>query len=302
MNKFVLLLLLPVFFFLIMPASSFAQEVDSTNGVKEVQLVKITMKSGSVYKGYIIDQTPDYILLKTEDAGTLKLDKDLIKSIDSLEGKEFSKSTDWFDNPLTYRYILSSSAFNLKRKEVTYRNIGILFNSFDWGVTDWFQVGAGFEFISTTLGLPIFYINPKVSIPLGGKFRAGANVVYVNAVVLLDNFSGILLLEGVGTYGDEDRNITGGIGFLSFDGQFAQNPFLSINGMYRISNRLSLVSENHIMPLGRDGSYYPVFSYGVRFLGETLAVNLVLVNSPDIIRVFPIGLPFVDFTIHIGKK
>jgi hypothetical protein len=302
MKRFVQLLLLPVFFFLIMPASSFAQEADSTNGVKEVQLVKITMKSGSVYKGYIIDQTPDYILLKTEDAGTLKLDKDLVKSIDFLEGDKYSKNIDWFDNPLTFRYILSASAFNLRKKEVTYRNIGLFFNSFDWGVTDWFQIGAGFEFITTILGRPVFYINPKVSVPVGKDFRAGANVVYANAADFIGEFSGILLMEGVGTYGNEDRNITGGVGFLYVDGQFSRNPFFSISGMYRISNRLSLISENHILPVGSAGSYYPVFSYGVRFLGETLAVNLVLVNSPDIAQFIPLGFPFVDFTIHIGKK
>ncbi len=53
---------------------------------------------------------------------------------------------------------------------------------------------------------------------------------------------------------------------------------------------MALVSENWIFP----GVDVPVVSYGFRFFGEKMAVDLALFNVLDDDAIFP-GIPYVDF-------
>ncbi len=47
--------------------------------------------------------------------------------------------------------------------------------------------------------------------------------------------------------------------------------------MTRIARKSALVTENWIIPF--DEEYYGLYSYGIRFFGEKLSIDLVFINS-----------------------
>ncbi|MDW7681106.1 MAG: hypothetical protein SCK70_11110 [bacterium] len=97
----------------------------------------------------------------------------------------------------------------------------------------------------------------------------------------------------VTTIGGPDASLTMGLGYGFVDNDFADKPLLMLGGEKRLSRRLAFVSENWVMP----GVDNPFISYGVRFFGEKLSVDLALWNvlSKDIF--FP-GFPYVDFVFN----
>ncbi|MBE9480617.1 MAG: hypothetical protein IMY69_02855 [Bacteroidetes bacterium] len=44
-----------------------------------------------------------------------------------------------------------------------------------------------------------------------------------------------------------------------------------------------------------------IFSYGVRFFGERISVDLGFINNKDIIEEIVIGIPYVDFVVKFGN-
>jgi hypothetical protein len=171
-------------------------------------------------------------------------------------------------------------------------------NSFNYGVTDRFTIGGGFELISTFSGEPIFFITPKYTFPISEKWNAGTGILYANAAIDED-FSGLGIGYGIVTYGTRENNATLGAGFGYVDGEVSGKPVLTLSGMRRIGRKSALVTENWFVP---DNGYYGVFSYGIRFMGERITVDLAFLNNSEIAQdVLWIGIPYVDFVVKFGK-
>jgi hypothetical protein len=116
---------------------------------------------------------------------------------------------------------------------------------------------------------------------------------------LIGDFGGLGTLNAFGTYGNKNNNITGALGWGWADGNFSSKPLVTISGMTRLSKRVALVSENWIVPgAGSKSSYYGIFSYGVRFLGEKTSIDLAFMNNRDISKGIFIGIPWLDFVVN----
>ena len=74
-----------------------------------------------------------------------------------------------------------------------------------------------------------------------------------------------------------------------------------LGAMARCSEKIWFVSENWIAPMGTDNDYYAAFSYGLRFSGRRISVDLGFINSRDIIEVLYVGIPYVDFVVKFGN-
>jgi hypothetical protein len=97
------------------------------------------------------------------------------------------------------------------------------------------------------------------------------------------------ILYSVGTWGNPNRSITGGIGYGYLDWELADKPMVMIGGEVRAARRISFVTENWTIP-GVEGA---LLSYGMRFFGESLSVDLAFINSTEWL-IFP-GVPYIDF-------
>jgi hypothetical protein len=213
----------------------------------------------------------------------------------------------WFENPSYNRYFLGQSAKPLKKGEGYYQNIWVIFNAAQYGITRHITIGGGFEFLSTFAAhTPIFYLSTKAGFSLGKRSTAGATIRYLNIVDLssendyeTDLAGGILLGTAQYTYGTNDHNITGGIGYGIAAGEAADRPVFMISGQTRPGRRFGLLTENYIIPV--DNGIEAIFIYGMRFMGERISFDLVFLNHPEIAKIIFIGIPMVDFVFKFGK-
>lgn len=263
----------------------------------------VETKDGSVFQGTYLGQSEAGIRLLTESAGEVLIRMDAVKNFRILDERNFRNGVYWFENPNASRYLFTPSAYSLRKGEFYFQNTYLVLNSFNYGVTDRFTIGAGFELVSTFSGEPIFFITPKYTFPISKNWNAGVGVLYLN--VALDNFAGVEDLSGGGigygiiTYGNRDNNATLGVGYGYFGGAASGKPVVNLSGMKRVGRKVALVTENWLVPA--DG-YYGVYSYGLRFMGEKITVDFAFLNNPDIAsEIIFIGVPYIDFVVKFGK-
>lgn len=267
---------------------------------QDTAFYRIQLHDGSVFLGSIINRNTNNIVVKSQSVPRLEIETSKIKRIEMIDQASVKNGAFWFPTPLATRYLISPSAFNLKRGEGYYQNTLLFLNSFNVGVTDNISIGGGFEFLSTVIAGPsnaIFYVTPKISFDLAKNFHAGGGLLYVSIPGLSkrsEGRGGFGIVYGVGTYGTKEHNITGGIGWGFVQSSLSPRPVLSLSGMRRLSRKTAFVSENWFVPIDR---YYPVFTYGIRFLGEGMALDLAFLNTPNIASYVFIGIPFVSFTV-----
>lgn len=284
-----------LFTFLVFATSSvFGQKTNISEPIDSTKIFKIELNDGSIYIGSILQKDSVSLVLKTLSIPKIEIPVSSVKSIDEVDKSNFKNGSYWYPNPHATRYFYAPSAIGLKKGEGYYQNTYLLLNSFNVGITNHISIGGGLELLSTFIAKdPIFFITPKVGFKVSEKFHAGGGLLFTR-------IPGTTLgtIYGTGTYGSKDHNITSSLGWGFVDGEFSQRPILTLSGMTRISKRAALVSENWLIPT--DG-YYGLFSYGVRFFGEKIAVDLAFINNRDIAELIIIGIPFVSFTVKFGK-
>lgn len=263
----------------------------------QISLIKMKGDAGLTYVGTIIERTEKEIVILTEGKTKIHIQLENILDIRVIPSSHFHDGEYWFPNPNETRYLYAPSAFNLKKGEGYYQNTYLFINSFNYGITDNFSFGMGFEFLSTfgSLGSgsfnPIYFLTPKYSMEVSENLRVGIGVLYGS---ILDEMGGFGVGYGLATYGNPEHNATLGLGFGFFDGDFSTDPVITISGMTRISRRMSLVTENWFFPAD---VYRGILTYGIRFFGESMSVDLALINNAELATVFPIGIPYVDFVV-----
>lgn len=256
-------------------------------------LAVVNTYAGSVIMGRISRRTADTLTIVTQDGMTIGLPSSSIRSIEMRPVSSMREGEYWFENPNSTRYLIGPSAFSLRAGEGYYLNTWVVLNSFAVGLTDNISIGGGFEILSLSMGNPAFFITPRVAFPVGENF--GLSVGYVYANTANDDFAGVSLAYGIATVGNTDNNLSFGCGFGAIDGEWSGSPVITISGMLRASRRIGFVSENYIVI--EDGAS-GIFSYGIRFIGETITVDVAFLNNADIMETFALGVPYVDMMVR----
>lgn len=266
---------------------------------------KVDLRDGSQFIGEFVMQDSISIVLTNNTIPEIRIPVCHIKKAEEIDVSGIQEGKHWFPNPNSTRYLFSPSAFNLKRGEGYYQNTYLIFNSFNVGLTDHFSVGGGFEILTTFGSLtsgsfkPIYFITPKVGFPVNNRFSLGGGLMYVSVPIDMydesgNNRSAFGAVYGVGTIGNYDKNVTLGLGWGFNEGNLADKPLITLSGMSRIGRKTALVTENWFIP---GDTYYAMFSYGIRFFGEKLAVDLAFLNNGYIAKILVIGVPYVDFVV-----
>lgn len=284
--------------FVLLTNKIISQEVKIKEPIDSTKTYRVELVDESVFVGNIIQKDSIRITMKTLSIPKVEMLISEIKKLDELDDSNFVDGKYWFPNPHSTRYLFSPSAFNLKGGEGYYQNTYLFLNSFNVGLMDNFSVGGGFEIISTFSGEPIFFITPKVSFEVSEKFHAGGGILYVSVPEFDDDDarSSLGITYGIATYGSPDHNVTCGMGWGFVNGEFSEKPIITLSGMTRIAKKTALVTENWFIP--SDDNYYGLFSYGIRFFGESMSVDLAFLNNSDIAEGIAIGIPYVSFAVN----
>lgn len=273
------------------------------NNTEETAIYYVTLKDKTHYLGTIESESTNYIVLYNASTGTrTEIPINQIQQKKIIPTKAIKNNEYWFENPNATRYLFGPSAFNLKKGEGYYQNTMLLLNSFNVGITDYFSIGGGIEFLSTFITLsqgnfnPIIYFTPKVGFSVADNIHVGGGVLLASIPQFGETSNtGLGMLYGLGTYGNLDHNVTATIGWGSVDGNSFNKPLITVSGMTRVAKKTALVTESWLIPT--DSSYEPMFSYGVRFFGENIAVDLAFINNWDIAQSLLIGVPYVNFVV-----
>ncbi len=252
-----------------------------------IQILNTT--DGSTLIGRIVEIGENEIQFETT-IGKLTIPIAKIENIKEAPVTSIKDGKYWFPNPNSTRLYFAPTGRMLKKGEGYFSDYYLFFPGFAYGASDNFTIGGG---VSLIPGVDrIFYFTPKIGIKAteNANFAAGALIMRVSD---FDDDNPIIgILYGVGTFGTTDKSFTIGIGYGFADGDLAEKPMIMVGGESRVSRRVAFVTENWILP-GLDDV---LLSYGIRFFGEKISVDLAFLNTTDI-RFFP-GFPYLDFVFN----
>jgi hypothetical protein len=255
----------------------------------------ITLQDGSEIIGRATVVTDSEVTFQS-DLGELKIPISKIKGVREVPRSSIKAGVFWPVNPNSTRLFFSPTARMLKKGQGYFSDYYIFFPGISYGLTDNITIGGGFSlFPGLGLNKQIYYFTPKIGLATSKNscLALGALIISIPHKVFDENVPAFGVLYGVGTYGGPDASISGGLGFGFVDDKVGRKPVVMLGGEKRISRRISLVSENWILP-GADNS---IVSYGLRFFGENISVDLGFITPAGNDFIFP-GVPWVDFVFN----
>lgn len=248
------------------------------------QKMMVKMKNGEEYSGYIISKDEKTLVLRTEN-GDINLISENIVSIktDNYKGKYA------FENPHDSRYFFGPSGIPVKKGKGYYQNVLLLFNFANYGLTDNISIGGGLEFISTVNGQPIWFLTPKVGFSLSDNAHLSGGFIMAG----LSTFGTATVAYSALTLGHSETNLSVGVGYGLFDGEFSNNPAIMLSGTHRVSNSIALISENYFFPSGSgDGGYFGI--QGIRIMSKKNSFDIGGFIFPQVLGITP-AFPYVAY-------
>lgn len=262
----------------------------------QIQVLETT--DGSTNIGRIVEIGTEEIAFKT-DLGIIHIPISKIKHIETVSVDLIRKGEYWFANPNITRLFFAPTARMLKQGKGYFSDYYIFFPGFAYGITDRFTLGGGLSIFPTVdMNDQLFFITPKFGLVQKKTFSFAMGALLVRIPRYEDEGShddpdvaGILY--GVTTFGPPDASLTAGLGYGFVEGNLADRPMVMIGGEKRLTRRTAFVTENWIFP----GIDEPLISYGIRFFGKRLSVDLGLINIIGEGAIFP-GIPYIDFVVQ----
>lgn len=298
MKSFKMLVIAFLYFFLFISGAT-AQEKTGIEGSihipdsSHVQI--ITTQDGSTIIGRIIEIGENQIRFES-DFGKMVISILRIKEIKEVPVSSIRNGKYWFPNPNATRLYFAPTGRMLKQGEGYFSDYYIFFPGIAVGITDNITLGGGMSlFPGTGFDEQFFYFTPKVGLKAEGNlnFAAGALIIKLPDWGDDDDSPTVGILYGVGTWGTTDGSFTMGFGYGFVGGKLADKPMIMLGGEKRLSRRTAFVTENWILP----GADQPLISFGIRFFGEGLSVDLALINTIGEDTFFP-GIPWLDFVFN----
>ncbi len=250
----------------------------------------LTLEDGSTILGRITEIKAKEIVFKS-DIGDMTIPRSKIEKIELVSKSSIKKGKYWFENPNSTRLYFAPTGRMLKKNHGYFSDYYLFFPGIAYGITDNISIGGGMSLIPwVDPEDQVFFFTPKFGIKASknSNFAIGALIIE-----LPEDAPTVGVLYGVGTFGDLNGSLTVGLGYGFAEDEIAEKPMFMIGGESRLSRRISFVSENWIFP----GADEPLVSYGFRFFGEGISVDLALFTLLGENSFFP-GSPWVDFVFN----
>jgi hypothetical protein len=280
--------------------------IESTRGAVAVKDLKppeeghiqiITLDDGSNVNGKITNVTGTEVTFESS-VGTMTIPIPRIKEIREVPANRIRGGDYWFTNPNQTRMYIGPTGRMLKKRSGYFTDFWLFFPAAAYGITDNITIGGGMSlFPGVDFDEQLYYLTPKIGIEAAERLSLAVSglIIFIPdwSDEVIDEPSTLGAILGVGTYGTEDKSVTFGLGYGYIDDDFADKPVVTIGGEYRFARRISFVTENWVIP----NVDPPLLSYGVRFFGEDIAVDLAFLNVASEDAIFP-GFPLLGFVYN----
>lgn len=265
----------------------------------------LTLNDGSTLIGKIQEVGDETIIFKT-DMGEITIDIEKIVEVKEISGSDIKGGKYWFTNPNQTRLYFGPTGRMLKKGEGYFADIYLFFPSVTYGLTNNITVSGGISIFPTEdFSEQLIYFTPKIGFNSSEELSFAASALIVRVPDWFgddddinedgddDIVDVIGILFATTTYGTPDKSVTFGLGFGYADDEIADKPAVQLGAEYRLARRMSFVTENWVFPEVDE----PLISYGLRFFGENMAVDLALFNVLNDDAIFP-GIPYIDFVYN----
>jgi hypothetical protein len=254
--------------------------------VDSTKIQVITLRDGSSLVGRIVGVGADSVDFQT-GIGRVPVAISDVREIMETDSDRMKDGRYWFPNPNVTRLFFGPTGQMLKRGEGYFSDYQLFFPGVAFGITDNISMGGGVSILPVGFDEQVYYLTPKVGGSFGKKVHLAAGVLFAGTG---GGTGGVGY--GVGTIGDGDGSTTLGLGWGFAGGEIENRPVAMVGGEKRVSRRIALVTENYLLPVSENNL---VYSFGLRFMGEKLTVDLAIFNvsGSEII-----GIPFVDFVFR----
>lgn len=252
----------------------------------------LKMRDGSALVGRLLSESADTIRFATS-GGLLVVPRSQVTELRQIDPRSVHDGQYWAPDPYATRLYFGPTGRMLKRGEGYFSDLWLFFINGSVGVSDRVMLGGGMSvFPSDDFSNNIFYLTPKVGIVRGEAF----NVAVGALVGFAGKASGSAgMVYGVATSGGPDASLSYGAGWAYANKDFDSRPVLMLGGSRRWTRRVAFVSENYMYSGGEPGA---LVSYGLRFIGDKLSVDLAFWNilAKDTTPIFP-GVPWLGFAL-----
>jgi hypothetical protein len=246
----------------------------------------VTLRDGSTIFGRIVTVNADTATFQTA-GGTMQLAAGSIRDIKEIETSDVHEGSYWFPNPNSTRLFFAPSGQMLKQGEGYVSDYEVFFPGIAYGLTDNISIGGGVSLLPAAAEDQAYYFTPKIGFSVSEKVHLAAGVLLAGTRV---GTGGVYY--AVGTLGDGDGSVTLGGGYGFAGGKIERKPVGMLGAEKRISRRISIVTENYLLPVSDNNILY---SFGLRFMGEKITTDLALFN---VANSQIIGIPWVDFVFR----
>ena len=256
-------------------------------------------RDGSQFVGRLIRATVDSVYFVSA-GGPVTVPRSIVVELRQIGKGALRQGVYWASNPNDTRLLIAPTGRMLAKGEGYFSDTYLLLLLFAGGLTSRFTLGGGLSIVPSDdfFRNNIYYITPKVGIVQSPNVNvaAGAFVGFAGWDLSDDteDVGSFGILYGVATFGSSDAHITVGSGLGYGGGDLADRPIFMLGGEKRMTRRTSFVTENYLLP----GESNAAISYGIRFFGEKLSVDLAFWNAfgEDIDPIFP-GIPYLAFAV-----
>jgi hypothetical protein len=250
----------------------------------------LTTRNGSTNIGRIIEVKKHEIRFET-DFGVVTIPAAEIEEVKEVPLSAIRNGQYWFSNPNATRLYFAPTGRMLKQGEGYFSDVYLFFPGVAYGVTNNITIGGGLSlFPGVDMNKQLFYFTPKVGLTATRNLNLAAGLLLIRVP---DESATAGIFYGVSTYGASEGSVTMGFGYGFVDSDVAEKPMIMVGGEVRLSRRSAFVTENWIFPEVDQ----PLISYGFRFFGEKLSVDLALWSTIGPDAIFP-GIPYIDFVVN----
>ncbi|MDZ7288983.1 MAG: hypothetical protein ONB44_01235 [candidate division KSB1 bacterium] len=255
-------------------------------------LRKLTLHDGTVLNGTFSRAQGDTLFVRTSGGLQVPVPDAQIVAVTTLQG-EMREGQFYRTDPNTSRLLFAPTGRGLKSGQGYFADYYVFFPTLAIGVTDFLALSGGVSLVPGAKS-QLAYFAPKLSFQASPEVNLATGFLYL---AIPEETEDEILGYAVGTLGSNRSALTLGAGLsLSTDNK---NLILLIGGETQVSNSAKLITENWVFT-GNEATV--VFSGGIRFFGEKLAVDLALLSSKEFFEEggFPF-VPWVDFSVFFGK-
>ena len=221
---------------------------------------RVETVQGTSFTGTLVSMSLTSLEFDAQELGRITLERGQIRRAD-LQGPAAagvsSAKPGYFDIGNGNRLFFAPTARGLRKGENTLQTVNLFLLGANFGITDNISLGGYLTVLpGVALNNQLLVLTPKVSFPVSDKLHVGAGALYLRIPDFdgtLDRSYGAGILYGAATYGSADNNLTVGLGYGFFEGEIGPTPILQVGGQKRVSRRISLVSENYIVPDAQAG-------------------------------------------------